>query len=115
LINNLLDENVVAQFSSLQIKTYFSLYLKNANAIIENILVDFGNSNWDSLRQRAHKLKGSSMVVGAIAMKKISNEIEDAVRNNIAVEPEKIEELKEQYKQLADLLQNRFNVSFERG
>jgi HPt (histidine-containing phosphotransfer) domain-containing protein len=115
LNNKLLDENIVAQFSSQQINTYFSLYLKNANAIIESMMNDFQSNNMEAVRQRAHKLKGSSMVVGAIAMKTLSHEIEEAARDKKPIEPAKIQQLKDQFEQLTDLLKQRYNLSFNRG
>ena len=69
----------------------------------------------EAVRQRAHKLKGSSMVVGAIAMKNLSHEIEEAVRDKKPVDAEKFQQLKDQFQQLADLLKNRYNLSFSRG
>jgi HPt (histidine-containing phosphotransfer) domain-containing protein len=111
----LLDENIVAQFSSNQINTYFSLYLKNASALIDNIIIDFKNSNFDAVRQRAHKLKGSSMVVGAVALKEISHDIEEAIREKKPLDEHKVEELRDQFQQLADLLKKRYNLSFNRG
>jgi HPt (histidine-containing phosphotransfer) domain-containing protein len=115
MTNILLDENVVAQFSSNQINTYFSLYLKNANLLIDNILTDFQNHNFEGVRQRAHKLKGSSMVVGAVSLKEISHEIEEAIREKKPVDEEKVAQLREQFQQLADLLKKRYNLSFNRG
>jgi HPt (histidine-containing phosphotransfer) domain-containing protein len=115
MANTLLDENIVAQFSSQQINTYFSLYLKNSSNLIDNLLLDFNDNNMDAVRQRAHKLKGSSMVVGAIGMKNLSHEIEEAVRDKKPVDAVKIQELKEQFQQLSDLLKKRYNLSFTRG
>jgi HPt (histidine-containing phosphotransfer) domain-containing protein len=113
--HKLLDENVVAQFSSQQINTYFSLYLKNATSLIENLQKDYENSDLESIRQRAHKLKGSSMVVGALAMKNLSYEIEMAARDGQPIEQEKIQQLKDHFSQLTDLLKQRYNLSFQRG
>jgi HPt (histidine-containing phosphotransfer) domain-containing protein len=115
MTDKLLDENIVAQFSSQQINTYFSLFLKNANALISSLATDLEANNMEGVRQRAHKLKGSSMVVGAIAMKNLSHEIEEAARDKKEVEAEKVQKLKDQFQQLADLLQQRYNLSFNRG
>jgi HPt (histidine-containing phosphotransfer) domain-containing protein len=115
MTNVLLDENVVAQFSSNQINTYFSLYLKNASTLIDNIAEDFKNHNLEAVRQRAHKLKGSSMVVGAVALKEISHDIEEAIRDKKEVDEQKVEDLRVQFQQLADLLKKRYNLSFNRG
>src|SRR2546427_12977328 len=92
--HKLLDENVVAQFSSHQINTYFSLYLKNAVILIDSLQKDLESNNLEAARQRAHKLKGSSMVVGATAMKAISEEIESEARSKQPVSPDKIRKLK---------------------
>src|SRR5438552_16564055 len=115
MTNTLLDENIVAQFSSQQINAYFSLYLKNASSLIDNLLIDFNNQNIEAVRQRAHKLKGSSMVVGAIAMKNLSHEIEEAAKDKKPIDPQKLQQLKEQFQKLADLLKSRYNLSFNRG
>jgi HPt (histidine-containing phosphotransfer) domain-containing protein len=110
-----LDENIVAQFSSQQINTYFSLYLKNATAIIDNLQADLESNNIEAIRQRAHKLKGSSMVVGAMAMKNIAQELEEAAKEKRDIEPAKLQELKNSFKNLTDILQQRYNLTFQRG
>ena len=115
LSNKLLDENVVAQFSSKQINTYFSLYLKNANSLIDSLKNDIAKNDLESIRQRAHKLKGSSMVVGATSLRNLSSEIEEAAKDKQEVSTEKYDELKEQFDQLVNLLQNKYNLGFTRG
>src|SRR4051812_43560626 len=113
--NKLLDENVVAQFSPQQINTYFSLYLKNASLTIDNLISDFEKKDLESVRQRAHKLKGSSMVVGAVALKNLAFEIEEAAKEKRPIEEQKITQLREQFQRLTDLLRQRYNLSFNRG
>ena len=115
LNHKLLDENVVAQFSSQQINTYFSLYLKNAQSLIESLQKDIEANNLEAARQRAHKLKGSSMVVGATAMKAVSEEIESEARSKHPIPSSKIMELKNEFNQLASLLQQRYNLKYNRG
>ena len=115
LNNKILDENVVAQFSSNQINTYFSLYLKNAQVLIENLQRDLQNNDLEAVRQRAHKLKGSSMVVGATVIKDISHEIEELAKDKEPIEEAKIEALRDNFNQLSDLLKQRYNLTFNRG
>ncbi len=110
-----LDENIVAQFSTQQINTYFSLYLKNANAIIDNLQSDLDSNNIEAIRQRAHKLKGSSMVVGAMAMKNLAQEIEEAAKEKRPIEGEKLTQLKDSFQKLTDVLQQRYNLTYQRG
>jgi HPt (histidine-containing phosphotransfer) domain-containing protein len=111
----ILDENVVAQFSSKQINTYFSLYLKNAYSLIESLERDLANHDLEAIRQRAHKLKGSSMVVGATSLRNLSSEIEEAAKDHQEVGESKLHQLKEEFDQLAKLLHQRYNLSFNRG
>jgi HPt (histidine-containing phosphotransfer) domain-containing protein len=113
--NKLLDENIVAQFSTKQINTYFSLYLKNAASIIDSLQKDVANNDIEAVRQRAHKLKGSSMVVGATSLRNLSSDIEKEAKENNTIDNEKVTELKTQFEQLANLLNQRYNLSFSRG
>jgi HPt (histidine-containing phosphotransfer) domain-containing protein len=113
--NKLLDENIVAQFSTKQINTYFSLYLKNANSLIDSLREDIENNDLEAIRQRAHKLKGSSMVVGATSLRNLSSEIEEAAKDKKQIEAVKYNQLKEQFDQLVLLLQQRYNLGFNRG
>ena len=108
-----LDEDVVSRFSHQQIVTYFNLYLKNAGIIIEVMGQDFKNKDYESLRARAHKLKGSSMVVGASRIKEMAAEIEHDAKEQNKADDEKFQQLKEQFIQLANLLRIRYNISFE--
>ena len=108
--NRLLDENIVSQFSAQQITTYFTLYIKNADVIIHNIHEEYEGKNMEALRQKAHKLKGSSMVVGAVTMKNLAQEIEESARDNQPIAPEKIHQLRDEFQQLSDLLSQRFNL-----
>lgn len=111
----LLDENVVAQFSSKQINTYFSLYLKNAFSLIESLKRDLANNDIEAIRQRAHKLKGSSMVVGATSLRNLSSEIEEAAKEKKELDESKITELQSEFEQLEELLKQRYNLTFTRG
>jgi hypothetical protein len=113
MIDSQLDEDVVSRFSHQQIITYFNLYLKNAGIIIGNMGEDFQRNDYDSLRAKAHKLKGSSMVVGALRIKEMAAEIENDAKEKNKADGEKLQQLKEQFIQLADLLKIRFNISFE--
>jgi HPt (histidine-containing phosphotransfer) domain-containing protein len=113
--NKLLDENIVAQFSTKQINTYFSLYLKNAYSLIDSLKDDIANNDLESVRQRAHKLKGSSMVVGATTVRNLSSEIEESAKEKRPISSDKFNELKDQFEQLVNLLQNRYNLGFSRG
>src|SRR5688500_6714126 len=112
---NLLDENIVAQFSTQQINTYFSLYLKNASVLVDSIQKDFEQNNHEALRQRAHKLKGSSMVVGAVGMKSLAQEIEEAVKSKEDVSKDTIRQLQDQFQLLKETLKQRYNLGFSRG
>jgi len=108
-----LDANVVAQFSSQQIQTYFTLYLKNASNLIDNMMKDLSSGNNEVLRQHAHKLKGSSMVVGAVELKNLAGQIEDSVRENKPLDSASIQQLRQQFQVLAEYLKKRYNL--ERG
>ena len=114
-MDKILDENIIAQFSPQQINTYFSLYLKNATRLIESLQTDMQNKDLESIRQRAHKLKGSSMVVGAESIRNISQEIEEAAKSKEPVSEEKIQQLKDQFQLLSQTLKQRFNLSIQRG
>ena len=111
MLNSYLDEDVVSRFSDDQVITYFNMYLKNASLIIENLKGDFQTKDIESIISRAHKLKGSSMVVGAIQIQALSAEIELYAREKNKADIEKFELLKEQFNQLTDLLKIRYNIS----
>lgn len=109
--NKLLDENVVAQFSSQQVHTYFMMYMKNAKSLIDNIQKDLDGNDLNALRQRAHKLKGSSMVVGASSIKELAHEIEDLARENKPISQDQVGRLQSNYQSLSELLLQRYNIS----
>ncbi len=112
MLDSQLDEDTVSHFSPQQVITYFNLYLKNANIIIESMARDFQNNDIEAIRSRAHKLKGSSMVVGATKMKELAAEIEKNAKENGKADAEKFEHLKEQFSQLVNLLKSRYNINF---
>ena len=113
MIDSQLDEEIVSRFSHQQIIIYFNLYLKNASVIIESMAPDFQNKDYESVRARAHKLKGSSMVVGAKKMRELASVIEQDAREKNRADEEKLDKLKEQFVQLINLLKIRYNISFE--
>jgi len=113
MVNSYLDEDIVSRFSDDQVVTYFNMYLKNASLIIENLKDDFQTKDIESIKARSHKLKGSSMVVGAVRIKELSAEIENDAREKNKADNEKFELLKEQFNQLAYLLKIRYNISLE--
>ena len=112
MVNSELDEDIVSRFSPQQALTYFNLYLKNAGSILESMARDFQNNDIESIRARAHKLKGSSMVIGATKMKELAAEIEKNAKENGKADAEKFEHLKEQFAQLVNLLKSRYNINF---
>lgn len=112
MLDSQLDEDIVSHFSPQQTLTYFNLYLKNAAVVIEGMARDFQYNDIESIRARAHKLKGSSMVVGAIKMREIAAEIEKNAKENGKADAEKFEHLKEQFTQLVSLLKSRYNINF---
>jgi len=113
MVNSELDEDIVSRFSHQQIVTYFNLYLKNAGIIIESMNQDFQNKDYESLRARAHKLKGSSMVVGALRIKEMASEIENEAKEKSKMDEHKFQQLKEQFIRLSDLLKIRYNISLD--
>ena len=113
MVDSQLDEDIVSRFSHQQIVSYFNLYLKNAGIIIENMNQDFQNKDYESLRARAHKLKGSSMVVGAIRIKEMAAEIENEAKEKNKIDKQKFQLLREQFIQLSELLKIRYSISLE--
>jgi len=113
MLNSQLDEDIVSRFSHQQVITYFNLYLKNASVIIDSMAEDIQNKDYESLRSRAHKLKGSSMVVGAGIMKELASAIEQHAKEKNKADIEKFEQLKDQFAELIHLLKIRYNISYE--
>lgn len=107
----ILDENVLKQFSPSQLTTYFGVYLKNAKQLVEGIEKDLANQNFEVMRSRAHKLKGSSLTVGASAVREVAHAIEDRIKSSQPVEAEQVSKLKESFGQLTQLLKEKYNIA----
>jgi hypothetical protein len=55
------------------------------------------------------------MVVGATTVRNLSSEIEESAKEKRPISSDKFNELKDQFEQLVNLLQNRYNLGFSRG
>lgn len=112
MANQVLDENIVGKFSPEQVKTYFTIYIKNAKEAIDGIEKDVQTGNLEVIKKRAHKLKGSSLTVGASNIKEIAHEIEDTAASQQPVDATKVQELKTSFQELQDLLKEKYNLTF---
>jgi HPt (histidine-containing phosphotransfer) domain-containing protein len=109
--NNVLDERLVSQFSPTQLNTYFGLYLKNAKELVEGIEKDYQANNMEVMRKRAHKLKGSSMTVGATSVREKAHAIEDAIKANAPVSEAMVADLKKEFDALKQALKEKYNIA----
>lgn len=112
MANHVLDDNIAGKFTPEQAKTYFSIYVKTAKEAIDGIEKDVQTGNLDVIKKRAHKLKGSSLTVGATDMKDKAHEIEDTAASGQPVDPAKVQELKSSFQELQNLLKEKYNLTF---
>jgi HPt (histidine-containing phosphotransfer) domain-containing protein len=106
-----LDENTLKQFSPTQLTTYFAVYLKNAKQLVEGIQKDMEMKNFDIMKARAHKLKGSSMTVGASTVRESAHDIENNIKTSLPVEQAHIDKLKECFIELTQVLKEKYNIA----
>jgi CheY-like chemotaxis protein/HPt (histidine-containing phosphotransfer) domain-containing protein len=86
---NLLDQNVIGRLKELNEKVeqgFFnevvSMFLNQAPALINEMIIYCNDQRYDKMGQAAHKLKGSALNIGAKAMAELCREIEIKGRNN---------------------------------
>ncbi len=73
---DVLNKMVISQFTPQQMNTYFSIFCRNADVMIGQIEQMTAAGNLPMLKGVAHKLKGSSLTVGATQIKELAHDIE---------------------------------------
>jgi HPt (histidine-containing phosphotransfer) domain-containing protein len=106
----ILDETVIRNFSEEQRQKYFSIYLRNARALVDGIQKDLDLNNMEVLQKRMHKLKGSSLAIGASAVQFAAHDIEAAIKNGEIVKTELIEKLRLEFSRLESLIESNYAI-----
>ncbi|MDZ4839143.1 MAG: Hpt domain-containing protein [Bacteroidota bacterium] len=107
----IIDDSNLSTLTNDQLFRYFTLYFKNAKILIQEIESAVAIEDFEVIRQKSHKLKGSSMVVGAVGMRQAAQDIEDIARNYKPLGPNLIENLQNNLLDLQEILSEKFKLS----
>lgn len=109
----ILDEAILRNLDRDSLQRYFELYFKNAVKLIDELKGGVEGDDNEFMRQKSHKLKGSSIVVGAIVMKDRAWEVEELARDNQHISMDKITALTEGLAELKNELRENYAIMVE--
>jgi len=78
----MLNQEIIGRYDDQLLEDALKIYLEDGKATMEKLVNQFHENNSTEVKFWAHKLKGSSAMIGATSVADLSSFIEEKAKNN---------------------------------
>ena len=106
----MLSEEIIGIYDEELLIEALKIFLVDGKESVNNIIKGLEDKDGDQIKFSAHKLKGSSGMIGAVEVSGVSKDIEDKARENDLEMKIEIEKLKSEFDKLIQYITSKYEL-----